>query len=118
MKNYYGSLHHKLWEACNCYEWRMEKQSRLSSQRREDIIYIRQLIQLVVDDNLLEREIKAYLATLATGKDYLFFPRKQSVLKDMLLMVLQEEKSARIFQQQPLFVTTHEPDTPLLLENA
>ncbi len=98
----YSRLHMRLSEACNCYEWRMEKNVRLTKQRREDLAYIRQCIYLISDENILEREIQCYLSNLDTAYDYLFFKRKNSVLRDMLLMVIMEEKSTRIFTAQPL----------------
>tara|TARA_B100002019_G_C21155954_1_gene540727 strand:- start:377 stop:673 length:297 start_codon:yes stop_codon:yes gene_type:complete len=80
----------------------MEKNVRLTKQRREDLAYIRQCIYLISDENILEREIQCYLSNLDTAYDYLFFKRKNSVLRDMLLMVIMEEKSTRIFTAQPL----------------
>ncbi len=112
----YTRLHMRLSEACNCYEWRMEKHARLSRQRREDLMYIRQCIYLINDVHLLEREVQCYLANIATSVDYWLFKRKHSVLRDMLLMVIMEEKSTRILTSQP--VTDREVTTtyPMLLE--
>lgn len=116
----YTRLHMRLSEACNCYEWRMEKNVRLTKQRREDLVYIRQCIYLISDANILEREIQCYLSNLDTAYDYLFFKRKHSVLRDMLLMVIMEEKSTRIFSAQPcpMSVTTVPSAGSLLIEEA
>lgn len=114
MLQYQGDLHKRLWEALSCYEWRMDKQSRLSEVRKEDVLYLRQCITLIVDERLLEREVKSYLATLRTSSWFWLVPKSHSVLRDMLLMVIHEER-ARFFY--PSYIQPSSADTQLLIHD-
>ncbi|MEC8977289.1 MAG: hypothetical protein VYC40_00065 [Pseudomonadota bacterium] len=110
MQKQFSSLHYRLLEALSCYEWRTQQRSNVHPQRQNDIVYIRQCIHLISDSRLLEREITFYLDSLQTARRFFLFRRQRSVFRDMIMMVLREEK------MQMSFGFSEMPDTPFLAD--
>ncbi|MEC8064330.1 MAG: hypothetical protein VX112_05745 [Pseudomonadota bacterium] len=94
----------RLLQVLTYYENKIVKSGlKLNQQRRKDITYLRDCIQLITDDVLLDRELKEYLSRLKTTPTWytLFLSqREDSELRAMLETVMVDEQVKYIQQYQ------------------
>ena len=94
----------RLLQVLTYYENKIAKSGlKMNQQRRKDITYLRDCIQLITDDVLLDRELKEYLSKLKTTPTwYTFFlsQREDSELRGMLETVMADEQVKYMQQYQ------------------
>lgn len=94
----------RLLQVLTYYENKIAKSGlKMNQQRRKDITYLRDCIQLITDDVLLDRELKEYLSKLKTTPTwYTFFlsQREDSELRGMLETVMMDEQVKYMQQYQ------------------
>lgn len=94
----------RLLQVLTYYENKIAKSGlKMNQQRRKDITYLRDCIQLITDDVLLDRELKEYLSKLKTTPTwYTFFlsQREDSELRGMLETVMVDEQVKYMQQYQ------------------
>ena len=85
----------RLLQALSYYEGKSARRSRLHPQRRKDILYLRNCIQYIYDDVLLDRELTSYLGQLKTKTTWLSFftdVDSESELRNIILTIMDDER--------------------------
>ena len=98
------SYKERLLQALTCYEHKVSRTgSNINPQRRKDLTYLRECVQLIQDDILLDRELRTYLAQMKTSPTWYtlyFYQKDESELRAMIEAIMVDEQIKYMQQYQ------------------
>ncbi|MEC8461283.1 MAG: hypothetical protein VXY77_03685 [Pseudomonadota bacterium] len=106
------NIHQRLMYAVDRYERKKSEGLGLHPQRKQDIDNLRNLIDEIVDEALLKREVAHYVSNIKSKKHYFFITNQHSELREIISYILRDEQ-----RKQLALIHSRVPDSVQCLLN-